>query len=82
MNEIHPADCVCRVCWLQRHYGDHPDRSRGDITIGGAIGRGTFYGLVIFVALVLILVIFGPIVYHTWYVDTHCTMVLGTQVCR
>lgn len=36
------------------------------------------WSLVGFVALV-VLIFWGA---HTWYVDTHCTTVLGTQVCQ
>lgn len=45
-------------------------------------GHDLVKGITIAVLIFIALVIFGPILYHTWYVDTHCTMVLGTQVCR
>lgn len=45
---------------------------------GHSIGVGVLIAILIFIALLIA----GPIIYHTWYVDTHCTMVLGTQVCR
>ena len=33
------------------------------------------------IAAVVVIVVVGWIGLRTWYVDTHCTMVLGTQVC-
>jgi hypothetical protein len=37
------------------------------------------FGVIVGVLLILFMVWFA---YHTWWVDTHCTTVLGTQVCQ
>jgi hypothetical protein len=67
----HGKDCQCADCQQQRlrqRYG--PDAApvhRG--------GIWTVVGVLAALALTWWLL-------HTWYVDTHCTMVLGTQVCK
>ena len=30
---------------------------------------------------IVVIAVVGWIGFHAWYVDTHCTMILGTQVC-
>jgi hypothetical protein len=32
--------------------------------------------------LIVLIAVAGWIGFRTWYVDTHCTMILGTQVCE
>ena len=34
------------------------------------------------IALVMAISLMGWVGFHTWYVDTHCTSILGTQVCE
>jgi hypothetical protein len=65
----HDPACKCRDC--QRDPDYWPD-----------VRRGVVKALLWALAALVLLVIFGPVVWHAWYVDTHCTMVLGTQVCR
>jgi hypothetical protein len=36
------------------------------------------FGLIVLVPLYFL----GTWAYHAWWVSTHCTLVLGTQVCR
>jgi hypothetical protein len=31
--------------------------------------------------IIAVIAVVGWIGFHAWYVDTHCTMILGTQVC-
>lgn len=44
--------------------------------------KGVAKGVLITLAVLLVLGIAGWFAFHQWYVDTHCTMVLGTQICR
>ena len=34
------------------------------------------------VAGVIVVAVIAWFAYHAWYVDTHCRMILGTQVCQ
>lgn len=38
--------------------------------------------VLIIIALIVIIIVVAGIGLHTWYVDTHCTEILGTQVCQ
>jgi hypothetical protein len=68
--QYHRKDCQCERCQqerLRRYQQRH--------------GYSPAHGMLIFagtvIALLLILVLA-----HACWVDTHCTMVLGTQVCQ
>lgn len=43
---------------------------------------GVAKGVLITLAILLVLAVGGWFAYHAWWTDTHCTMVLGTQVCQ
>lgn len=47
----------------------------------GAIGNGIAYAVFGLIVLALLLWL-GSWAYHAWWVSTHCTLVLGTQVCH
>lgn len=62
-----------------RPYSYEPRFRPGDLL--GAIGNGIAY--VVFGLTVLVPLYFlGTWAYHSWWVSTHCTLILGTQVCR
>ncbi len=42
------------------------------------VGKSVIIGIVLFV----VLVVAGYFIWHAWFVDTHCTTVLGSQVCK
>lgn len=65
----HGPDCGCHRC---REMYPRPE------SWGSTIGKGILIGVLVFLALV----IFGPLLYHMWWQEMHCTMVLGTQVCQ
>lgn len=43
---------------------------------------GVAKGVLVTLAVLAVVAVLGWFAYHRWWVDTHCTMVLGTQVCR
>ena len=47
----------------------------------GAIGNGIAYAVFGLIVLAVLLWL-GSWAYHSWWVSTHCTLILGTQVCR
>jgi hypothetical protein len=47
----------------------------------GAIGNGIAYAVFGLIVLALLLWL-GTWAYHAWWVNYHCTLILGTQVCR
>lgn len=65
---MHPHNCQCMDCQQQ---GPRDHRA----------GRGHPSDLPTVIAVIVIAILLIVLV-RTWYVDTHCTMVLGTQVCR
>lgn len=48
----------------------------------GETFAGVGKGVLITIPVLIVLAVIGWFVFHAWWVDTHCTMVLGTQVCR
>jgi hypothetical protein len=64
----------CSFCGQQGHARDDcPRRSESQTR---AIKALVIILLIVLVALGLYIGI------HTWYVDTHCTTILGTRVCK
>jgi hypothetical protein len=46
-------------------------------------GAGNAVAYVVFGVIGLALLLWlGTWAYHAWWISTHCTLVLGTQVCR
>lgn len=68
---IHPPRCRCGSCQPRRSFGDRL----------AATGNGLAYVVFAVIGLALLLWL-GSWAYHSWWVSTHCTMILGTQVCR
>jgi hypothetical protein len=59
-----------------RRDDDYEMESWGETLTG--VAKGTLITL----AVLIVLAVVGWFVFHAWWVDTHCTMIAGTQVCR
>ena len=66
-DQYHPKACQCERCQQERM-----QRRQGKPAVNGLLW---FSGTVVFLFVAWFML-------HTWYVDTHCAMVLGTQVCQ
>jgi hypothetical protein len=62
-----------------RRYGYERRFRPGDLL--GAIGNGIAYAVFGLIGLAL-LDFLGTWGYYAWWVSTHCTLILGTRVCR
>lgn len=67
MIEVHEPNCQCEHCQVGR-LREYYSKPR----VSGALW---FFG-----TMVILFVVWW--MFRTWYVDTHCTMVLGTRVCQ
>lgn len=73
---VMPPCYRCRAPWAEHIDGRCP------YTLAQRPEDHSFRTLMISLAVVGLFIVLAYLGYHEWWVSTHCTMVLGTQVCQ